>query len=129
MARRPEMLRSVAAPGTPLLAACEQLRGRERVAEEMLRVAKDADVGCGKGVGMMKAAERDVLRGPFADAGDGAEADDALFERAGDFEEIRLIDGCARKGDEVARRAAGIPRAAEVGRKRPACGSGKGVGE
>ena len=122
------MLRCVAAPGTPLLAAREQLRGREQLAEEMLRIAKDADVGGGEGIGMMKAAKRDVLRGPFADTGDGAQAGDALFERAGGFKEIGLCDGCAREGNERGTAAAGMPsllRSAAA-----SCfGSGKGVGE
>ena len=122
------MLRSVAAPGTPLLAACEELRRRERVAKEMLRVAKNADVGCGKSVGVMQAAERDVLRRPFADARDGAEANDALLERVGDFEEIRLVDGSARKGDDGGAARSGHPEHAEVGRK-DLLRSGKGVGE
>ena len=105
VACRPEMLRCVAAPGTPLFTACEQLRGRERLAEEMLRVAKDADVGGGKGVGMMQAAERDVLRGPLADAGNGAQAGDAFLQRVGGFKEIGLGDGGTRKRLRVRRGA------------------------
>src|SRR6185437_15692074 len=82
------MLRCVAAPGTPLLAARQQLRGRKRRAEYLLRVAQDADVGGGKGVGMMQAAERDVLRGPLADAGNGAETVDALLQRVREIKEV-----------------------------------------
>ena len=122
------MLRCVTAPWTPLFAAREQLSGREQLAEEMLRIAKDADVGRGKGVRVMEAAKRDVLRGPLADAGDGAQAGDALFERAGGFEEIRLGDGRAREGNEGGTARGGHAEGAEVG-----CGEllrrGKGVGE
>ena len=89
----PEMLRCVAAPGTPRFAAREQLRRRELCAEELLCIAQDADIGSGKGVRMMEAAECDVLRGPFADAGNGAQAGDALLQRAGGFEDLRMRQG------------------------------------
>ena len=122
------MLRRVAAPGTPRFAAREQLRRRERRAEELLCIAEDADVGGGKGVRMMQAAERDVLRGPLADAGDGAQAGDALLQRAGGFEDLRMSDGCARERGERGSASGGHAERAEVGGRELLCG-GKGVGE
>jgi hypothetical protein len=80
------MLGCIAAPGTPLLAAREKLGGREPLAEEMFRVAQNADIGGGKGIRMMQAAECDVLCGPLADAGNGTQTRDALFQRVGSFE-------------------------------------------
>ena len=122
------MLCCVTAPGTPLFATREQLCGRERLAEEMLRIAKDADVGRGEGVGVMEAAKRDVLRGPLADAGDGAQAGDALFERAGGFKEIGLGDGCTREGNEGGATRGGHAEGAEVGCSK-LLRRGKGVSE
>src|SRR6185437_2162455 len=122
------MLRCVAAPGTPLLAARQQLRGRKRRAEYLLCVAQDADVGGGKSVGMMQAAERDVLRGPFADAGNGAQTVDALLQRVREIKEVGLGYGGAGERLERGTARGGHAQRTEVGRGELLRG-GKGMGE
>ena len=83
----------------------------------------------GKGVGMMQPAERDVLRGPFADAGDGSQAGDALLQRV---RRLRRDSGwaMAARASDGERGAAGGGHAecAEVGGGELLRG-GKGVGE
>src|SRR4051812_16415899 len=122
------MLCCIAAPRTPRFAAREQLRGRESLAEEPLGVAEDADVGGGKGVRMMKATERDVLRGPLTDARDGTEAADALFQRAGGLEDLWMSGGCARKRDERGPACCGHTESSQVSGRELLCVR-KSVGE
>ena len=66
--------------------------------------AQQADVARRERVRLAQRADRDVLRGPLADAADGAQARDRLFDRPERAEELRIRHGGLGERDE--RRAA-----------------------
>src|SRR5688572_19243455 len=75
---RPEVLGGVRAPGPPRLRPRQQVRRRRPRARAVGGAAQQADVARGERVRLAQRADRDVLRGPLADAADGAQARDRL---------------------------------------------------
>src|SRR4051812_10502143 len=67
----PEMLGGVSAPGPPRLGAPQEIGGRRPRAVTTRGASQQADVTGGKGIALAQRTQRDVLRRPFANAGDG----------------------------------------------------------
>ena len=74
------MLRGVGAPGAPGFSTIQEACGAGACSIENGCAAKQADVGCGEGVGFAEGAEGDVVGCPLAYAADGAEASDRVRE-------------------------------------------------
>ncbi len=89
----PEMLCGVGAPRPPGFGAGEEVGGGGAGAVDQGGAAEQADVGCRESVHLADGTEGDVLRGPLADAADGAEAGDGFIDGPEGAEEVGVGDG------------------------------------
>src|SRR5581483_11553405 len=110
----PEMHGGVRPPWPPALRAPDEVACGKRSRAVRERLA-ETEVARGKGVGAAVAAQRDVVRGPRADARDRAEPRDDGVERRPGVERER--PGARRRRERTDRRGprAREPDAREVG--------------
>jgi hypothetical protein len=80
----------IGAPGAPALRPLEQLTRRRPAALLVGQGAQQADIGGRKGVALAQAAHGDVLRRPFADAGQVSQLDDRILEGASRVEQAGI---------------------------------------
>src|SRR5690348_145144 len=83
----PDVHQGVGAPGAPAFGAGQQFGGGGAAVVDF-QAALEGDVAGKEGVSFGHAAHGDVVSGPFADAGEFAEAFDGLGEVATGVEEV-----------------------------------------
>ena len=80
----PQVQRGIGPPRAPAFGACEQLAWRGAPPVRVRERAEEADIGGGERVRFPEGAHRNVLRRPFADAGQLAQPGQRRFDvRAG----------------------------------------------
>ena len=113
------MQRGVGAPRAPGVCPRKQLvRGRP-ASRRVRHGPHEPDIGGRESVGLAQAAHGDVLRGPFADPRQGAQAHDRCLEIPPRVEQERVDGGRLRKPGD--RRGAGArhAEARDVGPRQP----------
>ncbi len=100
----------ISAPGTPGFGAVLKLTGAGQI-----QCAQKAEVTGGKGVGLTESSHRDVLCGPFADAGNFTEAGEEVGRIRDRLKAKLTVTNCPGKSSDGLGPRAGKANAGEVG--------------